>query len=395
MARTLGERLIRKEKWSLCVLAASSLGLHLAGVAAIGNRLVADEIWYVPEANSLLHGGPPTDYVHPFLGKLFIMAGVAGLGDNPWGWRTASVVFATISVVIFYFICRRLAGKRTAFFASFILVFENFTFLYCGVAMLDVFSYTFMLLSFVLYLDKRYAACGAAIALAALCKSTGFLAGVVILAYWWFTWFTTRSPRFRGIGLLVASAAVTYIVLMPFVDFAATGEWLNPFRRAIEVTIGYGGNEPSELGPGALAVVRYPWDFVLSPGGNVVNPKLETKAILTPTVWLLLAPSMVYMAYQYVKRRRDIAIFALLWFGVTYLIWIPYSVLSAPYVHYYLPAVPAVCMALGFGIQRVWSRSAVNGVSLPGWLTKGAVVVFLLVHVLLFLALSPLAEPAA
>ena len=66
---------------------------------------------------------------HPPLGKLIIVAGIEIFGDNPWGWRFFPILFGTASIVLFYFLCRRLDMSRNASnIATFLLAFENMTF---------------------------------------------------------------------------------------------------------------------------------------------------------------------------------------------------------------------------------------------------------------------------
>jgi len=82
--------------------------------------LVFDEHYYVHDANSLLHGriGPrapspwkPGDgrsLAHPPLGVLSIAAGIAALGNDPWGWRVPSALAGTALIALVYPLARRL-----------------------------------------------------------------------------------------------------------------------------------------------------------------------------------------------------------------------------------------------------------------------------------------------
>jgi 4-hydroxybenzoate polyprenyltransferase len=82
------------------------------------------------------------------------------------------------------------------------------------------------------------------------------------------------------------------------------------------------------------------------------------------------------MAYEFVMNRRRTALFAILWLGATYVIWIPITLVTdrAMYMFYFLPSVGAVCLAIAFGAQRVWQVSKTTKRKAARWLVKGLVV---------------------
>ena len=119
---------------------------------------------------------------HPPLGQLIIASGIKCFGDNPFGWRFFSVLFGIAGVAIFYLICLSLQMKaKYAFIAAFLLSFENLSFVQSGIAMLDVFSLTFMLGSLWLYLHGRYNLAGISAGLATLVKLSGILVLLLIV----------------------------------------------------------------------------------------------------------------------------------------------------------------------------------------------------------------------
>ncbi len=378
------------EKWLVCGLALISLLLHLA-IISHGNQLIFDENYYVPEADSIIHDRELLSPEHPSLGKLFIASGIYLFGDNPWGGRIFSVIFGVTSVVLFYLICRKLGGKRIALFASLLLVFDNMTLVHSTLAMLDIFAVTFMLLSFLLYLQDRYALSGISIALSGLCKMTGVFGALVILAHWY---LTERVRDTRSIGFFLVSGILAFFLLMPVADFVATGEWLNPFSRVYQMSFISGVATTGELTPEALSIVSYPWEWILNPipsGAHYQPSHLHYNAIITPTIWALIIPSMCYMLYESVKNKRDISLFSLLWFGGTYVIWIPIQLLTdrVTYLFYFLPTVGAICLAIGFAASMGW-RIATEAKGRPFGYLAMPIIAYLLLHVGLFFAFSPL-----
>lgn len=111
-------------KWEytwLCLLVVIILALHFS-VIKIPDKTVFDEVHYITDARGVISGSETVRGEHPPLGKLFVIAGMLIFGDNPLGWRFFSVILGTISIVLFYLICRNLSmSKRASFLATFLL----------------------------------------------------------------------------------------------------------------------------------------------------------------------------------------------------------------------------------------------------------------------------------
>jgi len=381
-------RLLDSDKFHICGLAVVSLLMHLA-VIHQADGFDFDEFYYVKDANRILLHGNGLSAAHPSLGKLFIAAGIWIFGFDPWGWRIFSVIFSTVSVILFYLICRKLGGKRTALFAGLLFTFENLTFWHSGIGILDPFSITFMLLSFLLYLQNRYALSGMSLALSALCKLTGLFGVLVILGHWF---VTRRGQGIRNVFLFSAGLVATLFLLMPVTDFLASGEWLNPLERLHYLAFGHVGVKAADLPPEARAYTAPPWDWVLKPlsSDRYYANGLVNKKLITPTLWALIMPSMVYLVYEWVKNRRKIALFGLLWFGGTYVIWIPLTLITGTYTYlfYFMPTVGAVSMAIGFGLNRIWEVGGDRRTTF-GYLLRASVVAYLVLDIAVFFIFSP------
>ena len=180
---TITRLLIRFSKWEyagLCLLVLIILVLHFS-IIAQPNEPLFDEKHYVPDARLIIDGEGTERLEHPPLSKLFIVAGIQLFGDNPWGWRFFPIIFSVAGIVFFYLICRRLnLSKRVSYLATFLLALENLSFVQGSIAMLDVYSLTFTLAAFWLYLKGRYVMSGVAVGLSVLAKLSGALAILVI-----------------------------------------------------------------------------------------------------------------------------------------------------------------------------------------------------------------------
>lgn len=382
-------RLLDREKCLVCGLAGVSLLMHLLVISQV-NYFVFDEYYYVYDAVLIKTGGNGLGSVQPSLGKLFITAGLYIFGFNPWGWRFFSVIFSVASVILFYFVCRKLGGQKTALFASLLFIFENLTFYYSGLGIMDPFSIAFMLLSFLLYLHNRYALSGVSLALSGLCKLPGLFGVLVILGHWL---ITRRKLGTRSILFFIVALVATFFLLMPVTDFLASGEWLNPFQRLYYLAFQHIGIKATDLPAGARQLTMSPWEWILKPLSidvDYINNML-LKVLITPTVWALIIPSMVYMLYEWIRNKRSIALFSLLWFCSTCLIWIPIVLVTRTYtyIYYFIPAVGAVCMSIGFGLNRIWEIGKTKSTSF-GQMLRVVTIAYLLLHIALFFIFSPL-----
>ena len=187
---TLKNIFCRLRKWEysgLCLLLLIVLVAHFS-IILQPNEPLFDEIHYVKDGRLIIDGEGTQRGEHPPLGKLFIVAGMQLFGDNPFGWRFFSVIFGAAGIVFMYLICRRLnLSKKVSYLATFLLAIENLSFTQGSIAMLDVFSLTFTLAAFWLYLKERYVMSGVVVALSALAKLSGALAILVIGLHWLLT----------------------------------------------------------------------------------------------------------------------------------------------------------------------------------------------------------------
>ena len=367
-----------------------SLILHL-GLINSTEEYISDEAYYIPEARSIINQGEITNPEHPALGKLFIAGGISVFGDNPWGWRVPSAIFATASILIFYCICRQLTVKTTAILATILFSFESLAFFFSGIAMLDIFSLTFMLLAFLFYLHNRYVFSGATLALSGLCKMTGLLGVFVILVHWV---LTRRSESPRTITYFLASAVIAFMLLMPLFDFAATREWTSPLDRLGDMLVFHQGLT-SNPDPDLVGFARWPWQWITTAPGFRSADFPGLLVMINPALWIFIIPSMSYMMYDYIKNKTNTSLFVLLWFAATYLSWVVIALVTGrvTYVYYFVPSVGAVCLAIGILLNRLWeaqrrgqfvkNNSTINQIIRYSF--QGVIVGYLILYALLFM----------
>jgi dolichyl-phosphate-mannose-protein mannosyltransferase len=386
MIKQAVRRVISWEYFFALLIVLVTLGLHLAVINNPPQQMF-DEQHYVPDAISIIQGHGTNRGEHPPLGKLLIAANIMMLQDSPDAiqWRLFSVLFGTASIFLFYLICRRLnLSRTTASIATFLIGFENLCFVQAGIAMLDVFSVTFMMLCFWLYLRGNYALSGISAALAALAKLTGVLAIGVLVLHWL---FTRRSrPLYFIAGLIISAAA--FVALLTVLNYPIYDTWVSPleniqmmFERMSSLTFA-NANHPS---------MSRPWEWIYLP---LVMPYWLTphyEGAISFNLWALILPSMAYMAWR-AWRRKDFnaPVFALSWFAATYVIWIPLVLISnrVTYVYYFYPAIGAVCLAVAIGLSRIWDlRYSIRGKARHA--ATWSVLGFMVLHLVVFGILAP------
>jgi dolichyl-phosphate-mannose-protein mannosyltransferase len=339
-------------KWEyfwLIVIIITTLLIHFS-IVNRPNFPFFDEDHYVKGAQKIILEHYDLHPDHPPLGKLFVVLGVKIFGDNQMGWRFFSIIFGSIIIVLFYLICRKLGLSRTtSSIATFILGFENMTFVQSSVAMLDVYLYALMLASFLFYLHDKYYATGIFIALCSLIKLNGAFTALAIFVHWLFI------KKRRTWKLLIAAiiAPISFLALFPIFDFLVYLQFLNPILRIKEMlTLG------SSL-TFATTIHEYltrPWEWVLKYSSipYLYHPRYE--GAVSQSIWILIIPIFLYLIYRSIQGN-DAAMFGLSWFIFTYIIWIPISILTdrVSYVYYFYPAIGAICLGIGVLIEELFS----------------------------------------
>jgi dolichyl-phosphate-mannose-protein mannosyltransferase len=380
-------RIHRWEYFWLCLLVVATLVMHFVIIAS-PPELILDELHYVPEARNIIENQEIVRPEHPPLGKLFIVAGIELFGDNPWGWRLFSVIFGTATIVLFYFLCRRLdMSRNAASIATFLLALENMTFVQASVAMLDVYCLTFMMAAFLLYASRQYAASGVAVGLSALAKLNGALAAPAVFIHWLFR----RQGRSWWFALTVVLAPIAFVGLMALFDLAIVRDFsalVDPISRiktmlslSSGITFAY-ADHPA---------MSRPWEWLIyyKPMGYWYNP--HYLAAISPSIWALVMPTFAYMVYRAV-RGSQAGLFGAAWFASTYLVWIPFSLITdrVSYIYYFYPTIGAVCLGLGLGLSQLLDFYRRRQ---PGRLKKTVLALFIFYlsfHLICFVLISPL-----
>ncbi|MFH1031533.1 MAG: phospholipid carrier-dependent glycosyltransferase [Chloroflexota bacterium] len=375
--------LSRKEYPWIIVLTLIVLAMHFS-IIAYPNTIILDEVYYVNDAQQILSGNGVLRGEHPPLAILLVYAGTLVFGDNSLGWRFSSVILGSASIFLLYLVCRQLAmSRRSSFLASFLLALENLTFIQSSVAMLDASTVFFMLLAFWLYLKENYPMASIAGAFSVLCKLTGVFTFLVIGLHW----LITRRNRRPYFILSMLLAPLLFIALLPLFDFVTTDKLISPIKRIVDMFT-LTGSITFETAKHPNASHPWEWLVLLKIMPYAYNP--DYLAVISPTVWALIIPTVGYLVYR-IKKGSKAALFAILWFASTYLVWLLLDPVTerVTYVFYMYPTIGSICIGLGmalsglFGIWQNKTRGKLRIAVISGFF------LYLALHTATFILLSP------
>ena len=354
VAKRTVTRFLKWEYSWLSLIIVATLALHLM-VVARPNEPLFDEIYYVKDARVILQQHITERTEHPPLGKLAIAGGILVIGDSPVGWRIPSILFGTAGVVFLYLTCRNLKmSRRGSSLAAFILATENLYFVHTGIAMLDIFTVSFMLLSFWLYTRRSYPLSMVGGALSALAKLTGVFSGFVIVIHWL---IGRRDRRIHfAAGLILAP--LSFMLLYAAFE-AAIWHRLIDFINSIEYMLTQTGS--LTFVTAAHVSMSRPWEWIFNLEIMPYWYGPHYIGLVSFSVWALIVPLMVYMTYKAIFKKNTAALFVIAWFIGTWFIWVPLDIVTdrVTFIFYFLPTVPAFCLGLGMVFDEMigyWQR---------------------------------------
>jgi dolichyl-phosphate-mannose-protein mannosyltransferase len=377
-------------KWLILTslaLGSLSFGLFLFRIGTPATFII-DECVYVPAARAFLMRTPDPAPRHPPLAKILIAGGMRLLGDRPAGWRLASAVFGSLTlVVIFLWTYVLLRDFAVAALAASLTLFNNFLYTMSRIAMLDaiyfafvmlgVFAFTIIVLNPDLQLGKRrllVVISGILFGLGAACKWNAIveLGAVELLAAYL---FIRNRYNLRELGIpalfvgLCIAPAVAYFLAFQAPWPGSYGFWsIRDFF--VENAFIWRWHK---LAPGApqFNVRWYQWFFKSTPErgmgylmGNWV------------VMWVGI-PAFLYCAWRVWRYRLDAMPEALLvsLYAVNVIQWllIPQRVTC---YYYYYPSAMLLGVAIAVALQKLPVHTII-GVR-PGVLILVATTIFFL-----------------
>ena len=358
--------------------------LRLVWLDKPSGSLIFDEWYYVNVARVILglpqstgaNGKPPFQNVpigldpnheHPPLAKLLITLSTWLLGNNGYGWRIPSVIFGSISILVFYLLMKKVSNYQALpLLATFLFSFDNLAFVHSRIATLDIFALGFMLLGIYWYFSGHSYLSALGMSLSSLTKITG-VAGFALIVGVHLVKFTTEKAGkkdwtqfFSWFEKYTVIFAVSFFALLTVMDHFWVGyPWAWPH---ISYILSYSTALTSSCPNG---IISCPWQWLLNQvsipylhvnvtttSGNVTSSyaSVSFTGQMNPAISYLTIPAMLYCSYNYYQRRDDLSLLVVALFAATYLPFYPAVIIGqrVTYLFYILQAVPAICAGIAY-----------------------------------------------
>lgn len=375
------------------------------------SKMYFDEIYFSRSAIEFVNHQMPIERTHPPLGKLVQAIGVAAFGETPFGWRIMGVLFGTLMVPLMYLIGKKLFGTWIGgFSAAFLFSFDFMHFTMARIGTVDTYMVFFTLLSQFLFL----------IYFGRVLKNGWKNASVLplVLAVTAFACaFATKFgfPLFSALGLLSLLVALRLkdvknlkgTLSEKYVAFFDKPAMLLIACVGLVAAIYFASYIPEMLmGNSPLQIIDlqnsmfgfhsgtvtdsssspwWSWPFMLRLDGNSVPRWFDITRGLTgdtvstitvfgnPAIWWAGFVAMIALALYAFKVPQLItslqaktslkavlngwdksALFIVVVFAFA---WLPYVFIGrAAYIYHFYSAVPMLCLALAYFINKYWSK---------------------------------------
>ena len=333
------DRLLRA--WPIAAILTFALSIRLWRLS-LPTGYIFDEVYYAKNANSLLSSAVELDaqgqaefVVHPPFGKWLIAIGIRFFGNEEFGWRFASAIFGTLSILLIYLIVNKLFNSEfLSITAALLMAFDGLNLVMSRVALLDIFLMFFILLSIYFLITNNLWLSGSAIGLAISIKwSAAFLIPLVILFV-----VIYNKVTFRNLYKVVSQ-----FTLLPIsIYFASWSGWIfssqgwvrqsesnvfaslwNYHLQILDFHQGLDDKHAYQANPWSWLVLGRPTSFYYESPSDCGAEKCaqEILAIGTPLLWWIsIFAVAITFGFLVTKLERAAAII-LLGFAGTYLPW--------------------------------------------------------------------------
>lgn len=409
------------------------------------HEYVFDEVYYAKDA--CLDAGYPfrecdldsdaeqTFGVHPPLGREILAQGVNLFGNRPFGWRVASAVFGTLSVLFTAVLAYLLFGGGWGGVAGLLLATEALNFVQSRLSMLDILVTTFVVAGVLcLVLDRRWAerrttpvfaaalpegspearpgpifspvfrpwrlAAGVALGAGLATKWSGgpVILGAIVLAYAWEVgrrkaagierpgWEAFRDEAFGLFLFLVIVPAAVYLASYTryFVEEGlSVARWFDVQQNMARFSIELRATHAYSSRPWSWPLLIRPVAYYYKSGSNP-STSAEILGIGSPAIFWGFLLAVPWLVVDWIRRRDWRPGLILVAFTTQYVPW--FFAARTVFLFYMTPMTPFMVLGVTYGLREMW-ETRVGENDIRG--LRPAVVLLVVVAVAMFAFFFP------
>ena len=342
-----------------------------------------DEIYYVRAAEEQLKlEDQYGERTHPPVSKLIISSGIVVFGHNPFAWRIAGVILATLMIPLIYLFARRMfRSSRAGVIAAFLLTFCFMHFAEARIATPETFVLFFVMAMF--YFFYRYwqdpEHRGMDLFISLVFFGLGFSTKWVVM--WGFVGLILllllmkwRKPIYRrevywfvgGMGVAVSIYMLSYIPY--FLAGHGLGDWWGHQWFMFEFHSGLEAEHP-------FSSNWYTWPLMLRPLWMYVGYFNGTTSYIAslgnPALWWAAIPAMIGILWLVLRHRNRTALFILIPFLAQ---WLIFALIGrCLFIYHFYPNVLFIILAVTLWIQWLWNRYRWGKWAVAGYLALNVV----------------------
>lgn len=321
------------------------------------NKYVFDEVYHAYTAKEYLKGNkdawspwgksPPgvaNEWTHPPLAKEIMAASMFLVqSTDAWAWRLPGALFGILNVYLIFLLgIKLLKNEVAALIAAFIFSIDGLNFVQSRVGMNDIYYITFILLSLLLLLNKRFILSALFLGLALSSKWATLYAYLIILP------LLLRERRLLIISYFLAIPALIYLAsYIPFFLLGNTPDQFIELQRQmwwyhtnLKATHGY--SSPWWSWPLNLYPVWYFVDYQKDKIANIFGSG-------NPAVFWVGSAAILLTGWEALKKKSFNLFVVVLGFLV---FWLPWA--FSPrimFLYHFSPSVPFLSLALGYQLS--------------------------------------------
>jgi len=356
---------VSKELFIIYILVVVGLGLRGWGIADIASYTF-DEVGQIPSAKSFVATGhaDSTFWHHPPVGLILLDVSIRCFGDNPYGWRLRNVILGGMSIALVYLVARKLfADRRIAFMAGLLLALDPLHIYVSRLTMDEIPAIFFFLLGLLLslsYLKKEDVSIipagicfGLSIATKPYYPWSAFALLVIIL------WDVIQNKQFAKLMsmrlILVFTCIPSLVLISAYFPWFGRGYDLSEFFQFQIDTVRDLNNMTLDwLESGSFLLRTGPsWGWFVIP--RVI---LSGNFVKNPLVWLMILPSMLFVAYRAWKGKDRCLFIIVGFFAATY---VPLLLVKRPiFVYSALAVAPFAFIAVAYAVVSLLEKYKVR-----------------------------------